>query len=203
MRARTLAIPLVLVFLTAGCGGTKDDNAAGSASSASSGASGKPAAGAVGETPSPSPGVPTPDPMEDDNGAPGSPDPQGRQSVVFDRVPGNKSGSCVNVGDERDVKSGGFVGGAFDDARKSYGKTRPGLKPKQVRLYWVPAHAKPMKGVTVTATSGGKKVRVTQRSVADAEQWKFYDTLITLPTSGKWTFRVASGVDRGCFVATF
>lgn len=203
MHVRTLAIPLVLICLASGCGGKQDDKADGSPSSSSSGGSDKASAGGAGETPSPSPRVPTPDPMKDDNGAPGSPDAQGRQSVVFDRVPGNKSGSCVNVGAGRDVKSGGFVGGAFDDARKSYGKARPGLKPKQVRLHWVPAHARRMKGVTVTATSAGKKVRVTQRTVADAEQWKFYDTLITLPKGGKWTFRVSSDVDRGCFVATF
>ncbi|HZJ06915.1 MAG TPA: hypothetical protein VFD59_15780 [Nocardioidaceae bacterium] len=141
--------------------------------------------------------------MNDDRGAPGDPDAKGRQTVLFGRVPGNASAACVVVGGRRDVKSGGFVGGPFDDARRSYGTMRPGLERKQVRLYWVPQHAKPMGGVTVTATSAGKRVRVTQRSVADAEQWKFYDTVITLPRGGSWRFQVSSGADRGCFVASF
>ena len=74
---------------------------------------------------------------------------------------------------------------------------------KQVRLYWIPEHTKPMSGVTVTATSGGKKVRVTEKQVSDVEQWKFYDTNIALPQGGTWTFRVTSGPDQGCFVASF
>jgi hypothetical protein len=141
--------------------------------------------------------------MVDDNGAPGTPDAKGRQTVVFQRLPGNTSGACVVVGGRRDVKSGGFVGGSFDDARKSYGKVRPGLNRKEVRLHWVPQHTKPMGGVTVVATSGNKSVRVTQRSVADAEQWKFYDTVVKLPSRGTWRFKVSSGPDHGCFVASF
>ncbi len=141
--------------------------------------------------------------MKVDHGAPGAVDAQGRQTALFENLPGNTTGACENVGGERDVKSGGFVGGAFDDARKSYGKVRQGMGRKEVRLYWMPLHAKPMGGVTVTATSGGKSVRVTQRVVADLEQWKFYDTNITLPQGGSWRFQVSSGADRGCFVASF
>ncbi len=199
MRTRTLAVPLVALCLStgllSGCGGDDGDKA-GTSSSTDGGASQAPAA-------TPGPAGSLTDPNADDKGAPGAPDARGRQGVVFDRLPGNKTGACEVVGDRRDVKSGGFVGGAFDDARKSYGKVRPGLKPKQVRLYWVPEHAKPMGGVTVVATTAGARVKVVQRTAADAEQWKFYDTLIKLPSAGRWRFKVSSGADHGCFVATF
>ena len=197
LRARSLAGVLVLACLVGGCssGGDDQEAAAGTPSDKSSAADGPSA--------SPSPGADKVDRMADDNGAPGKPDAKGRQTDVFERVPGKKSGACVAVGGERDVKSGGFLGGPFDDARKSYGKKREGMKRNQVRLYWVPQHSEPMKGVTVTATSGGKTVKVTQRNVADAEQWKFYDTNITLPNGGSWRFQVSSGVDQGCFVASF
>jgi len=221
MRARSLAGLLVLVCLAAGCSSNNDDQASGpsgtptnSESSTPSGAkssaakssdgpsSGKASGGGTSGTTSGS-GADKIDPMKSDNGAPGALDAKGRQTVLFDRLPGNTSGACETVGDRRDVKSGGFVGGAFDDARKSYGKVRPGMGRKQVRLYWMPEHTKPMAGLTVTATSSGQKVRVTQRHVADVEQWKFYDTNITLPQGGSWRFQVSSGPDRGCFVASF
>jgi hypothetical protein len=141
--------------------------------------------------------------MKSDHGAPGTLDSQGRQTALFANLPGNTSGACETVGDRRDVKSGGFVGGAFDDARKSYNKVRQGMGRRQVRLYWMPEHTRPMGGVTVTATSAGQRVRVTQRQVADLEQWKFYDTNITLPQGGSWRFKVSSGADQGCFVASF
>jgi hypothetical protein len=196
VRVRFLAGGLVLACLVGGCSSGSDDKdaSAGKASDKSS---------AVEPTASPGPGADKIDPMVDDNGAPGKPDAKGRQTDVFDRVPGKKSDTCVTVGGDRDVKSGGFVGGPFDDARKSYGKARDGMTRKQVRLYWVPQHSQPMKGLTVTATSGGKTVKVTQRTVADAEQWKFYDTVIALPQAGSWRFKVSSGVDQGCFVASF
>src|ERR1700712_4681683 len=212
MRTRTLAILLALLCLLAGllsgCGGNDDKLATGSSSSSTTdgGSSGNaPGGSGASKTPgsTPSPGAAATDPMNNDKGAPGTPDTQGRQTVVFERLPGNTSGACIVVGGRRDVRSGGFVGGSFDDARKSYGKVRPGLNRKQVRLHWVPQHTKPMGGVPVVATSGNKSVRVIQRSVADAEQWKFYDTLVKLPSRGTWRFKVSSGPDHGCFVVSF
>jgi hypothetical protein len=205
VRTRTLTVPLIALCLWGGlltaCGGHDDDKAGSSSSSTT----GSPTSGASPDTsPSPSPGDSATDGMKDDNhGAPGDPDAKGRQTVFLDRYPEGADGSCQAVGNEHEVRSGGFVGGAFDDARKSYGKARPGMKPKQVRLYWFPEHTKPMKGVTVVATSAGKTVRVTQHDAADLEQWKFYDTNITLPTGGRWQFKVSSGPDHGCFVVSF
>lgn len=133
------------------------------------------------------------------------PDAAGRQTIVFDRVPGSKRASCVQVGDQRDVQSGGFVAGAWDEARKGYGEPGPGRSARQVRVYWVPMHTKPMPGLKVVATRAGDGERVTvrQKRVADADRWQFYDTVFTLPSGGTWTFRASAGQDAGCFVATF
>lgn len=217
MRAPTLAAALVLVFLVSGCGG-KDDaekSSAGSSTSSGQGTGSNPStpgasesakagssagaggSGSTGATISPQQAA------EDHRGAPGLPDAKGRQSVVFTRLPGNTSGACLPVAGRRDVRSGGFVTGPFDDARKSYGKARPGFTRNQVRLYFVPLHSKPMNGVTVTATSGSTTVTKTQKTVADAEQWKFYDVILTLPKGGSWTIRAEAGQDSGCFRASF
>ena len=203
-RARALVTLTAVACLVAGCGGKGEDKADGSSSGGSSksdgSTSGSTAPSAGSSAKGNSDGT---DPMEDDKGAPGTVDAKGRQSFLFKRIPGNTTGACQNVGKERDVKSGGFVGGSFADARKSYGKKQAGKKPNQVRLYWIPEHSKPMRGVTVTATSAGDTVKITQREVADAEQWQFYDTVITLPHRGTWKFTASSGPDKGCFVATF
>ena len=137
--------------------------------------------------------------------APGAPKPGGKQSDVFARVPGSTSSDCVVVGDRRDVQSGGIVGGPFDDAKASYGTKRPGLGKNVVRLYWIPLNSKKMPGVTVKATnlSSGESTEVTRKAVADAEQWKFYDTELPLDSPGTWRFVVASGPDRGCFELDF
>jgi hypothetical protein len=200
---------MVLACLVTGCSGNGDDKGDGSTAGASSGSDSSTSRATDGSTPLPTTGVSEKgngdgtDPMQDDKGAPGSVDAKGRQTFLFKRIPGNRTGACQDVGKERDVKSGGFMGGSFADARASYGKKRPGMKPKQVRLYWIPVHSKPMRGVTVSATSGGDPVRLTTRDEANAEQWQFYDTVIALPHDGTWTFKVSSGPDRGCFVARF
>jgi hypothetical protein len=198
--------------LTSGCGGHDKSSEAGRSSSHDSASSSpspsttpdplKHATGTSDNVKKPESGD-TPDPGVNDNGAPGKVGKKGVQSAVFVRVPGSSAQSCVTVGSLRDVRSGGFVAGPFDDARRSYGKKKPGATLKQVRLYWVPRHSKPMSGVTVVASSGGQRVTVRQKQVADAEQWSFYDTLISLPHKGTWTFRATSGSDRGCFVAKF
>ena len=200
MRARTLIVPLVALCLSGGvltaCNGHGDDKAGSSSPSTATAGSSSTSPG-TSRGASPSAGASPTDRINNDHGAPGQPDAQGRQTVVFDRVPGNTTGACEVVGARRDVKSGGFVAGAFDDARKSFGKKRPGSKRNEVRLYFVPAHAKKMPGLKVTATSGGQRVSVSQKVVSDAEQWKFYDTQIVLPKGGTWTFRASAGPDRG------
>lgn len=210
-----IGLTAAILLTTAACGGSDDDSdggdarkgagsesssgatAGGTSGSGGSGGSGSSGSGGSGG----SGGSSMPTPSGGDPGAPGTPDAQGRQTDVFDRVPGSKSSSCVSVGDRRDIRSGGFVGGAFDEASKAYNTKRPGFAKKEVRLYWIPLHAGSMKGVQVTASSGGTTVKPTQSNQADADQWKFYDTTFKLPKSGTWTFKVSAGKDRGCFTA--
>lgn len=191
----------LLVLLT-GCGG---GGGGGSASGGSDGSSPQPSSatassGATGPASSSTPSASSA--QTDDHGAPGSPDAHGRQSDVLARVKGNANGSCQRVAGRRDTRSGGFVAGPFDQATSSYGTKRSGFARTEVRLYWIPEHARHLPGLTVTATSGGRQVRLHQRVVSDAEQWKFYDSRLRLPAGGTWTLRAASGPDRGCFLMT-
>ena len=137
-----------------------------------------------------------------DDGAPGAPSENGGQADVFKGVPGARSPGCVAVGARRDVKSGGFVAGAFDDARRTFGKAQPGQPADVVRLYWVPLHAKRMPGIRIVATKAGSGSRgkVVRTTVADTQDWKFYDSQIRLPSGGTWTFRATAADDSGCFV---
>ncbi|WP_418276075.1 hypothetical protein ACNHYB_14610 [Isoptericola jiangsuensis] len=130
------------------------------------------------------------------------PSKDGKQEPLFNRVPGDESGKCLKVGDERDVRSGGIVGGSFDDARKSWDVEQPGKPSGTARLYWIPMDASEMPGVEVVATNKktGDKVVTDQDLVSDAEQWRYYDTYIALPAAGEWTFEVTAGEDTGCFV---
>lgn len=138
-------------------------------------------------------------------GAPGRPTKDGRQRDVFNRLPGTAAGGCLAVGTRRDVRSGGIVGGAFDEARSQFGTGEPGRPKGKVRLYWIPMHTDPMPGVTIKAThqASGQTTTERQTRVADTDQWKFYDTMITVDEPGLWRFVVTSGTDRGCFEVEF
>lgn len=140
-------------------------------------------------------------PTYEDRDSPGKPDKQGRQEKVFARIPGSSDDRCVVVGNRRDVRSGGFVAGPFDTARKTFGKGEPGRPAGTIRVYWVPLHSEPMPGLTVTAELLGTNVRhtFTQDAVADADQWRFYDTALKLQRPGRWRLTGESGEDRGCF----
>lgn len=132
------------------------------------------------------------------------PDKAGRQRAVFKRVEGNDTGDCIDATGRRNVKSGGFMAGPFDDAVTAWGKASDGLKRNEIRLYWVPLHAKKMPGVTITARQRGGtgRVTVTEDAVGEAESWKYYPVTITLPEAGTWVLRGKAGRDAGCFTLT-
>lgn len=153
---------------------------------------------------SPPQSTPSVDPLEVDDGEPGKRDKKGRQTDVFERVPGANEAKCVGVGGGRDLRSGGFVGGPFDDAVASYGTERAGFAKREVRLYFVPLNAASMPGLKVDASGpDGAKAKVRRVTKADTEEWQFYDATIRLPQAGRWTFQVTAGPDRGCFVVDF
>lgn len=149
-------------------------------------------------TPAPTASEPTGDAAES-----AQPTKKGKQTAVFSRVPGKASG-CVVVSGKRDVRSGGIVGGPFDTVGQTWAKKQPGQPRRSAHFYWVPLHTAKMPGVTVVATHRGSGTRVEEHkdSYGDAEQWKFYDTLLTLPKAGTWELRVEAGPDTGCFVMT-
>lgn len=131
-----------------------------------------------------------------------TPSKAGEQTVLLQRVPGSASAACHKVGARRDVRGGDFLAGPFDTAATLYGKKQTGLSRRNVRLYWVPLHSKPMSGLTLKLTNlqTGKSIVIRQKTVADAEQWKFYDTQLRLRQGGTWRAEASSGSDRGCFV---
>lgn len=138
------------------------------------------------------------DPQANENAQPSK---SGEQTAVLNRVPGKKADTCVVVGSQRDLRSGDFLAGPFDTARAQYGHSEPGATARSVRLYFVPLHAKAMPGLRLTFTNvaSGATVVARQKQVADAEQWKFYDTRTVLKESGRWQVRATAGPDKGCF----
>jgi hypothetical protein len=153
--------------------------------------------------------TPSADPSQGEDGQAGSdadenaqPTKSGQQTAVLGRVAGKTSSTCVSVGSGRDLRSGGFLGGPFDTARAQYGHAQPGQSKRTVRLYFVPLHAGTMPGVTLKFTNlqTGRTVTTRQKQVADAEQWKFYDTTTVLKSGGTWRVRAVAGSDKGCFV---
>lgn len=190
---------------TPGSSGSAPTSAASSASAAPRSASpAAPKASGSSKAGSPKPAKPSAsgtavDPDTDENAQPTK---TGEQTAVLHRVPGKATNSCVNVGSQRDVRAGGFVAGAFDDARRAYGHTQPGHAKRTVRLYFVPLHADKMPGLTLkfTNVSSGATVTTHQKQTADAEQWKFYDTYTVLDQGGTWRVRATAGPDTGCLI---
>lgn len=126
--------------------------------------------------------------------------PEKRQDDVLRGVDGSAKQACVDVDGLRDVRSGGFAAGPFDTAREEF-RDKYGEK-RSVRLYLVPAHAAKMPGVVVQAVErdSGARVRLRQDDVADAEEFRFYDVVVDLPSGGTWELRATAGPDRGCWV---
>lgn len=221
MRRTTALLAALLLMVTAACGGDGDEDAPSGTDSPSAagsddgngagggtggrddgaGDNGEPDGGdgASGSTAGEGENLSPEEQAARDRGAPGLPDASGRQTDVLTRVPGNARGTCEAVGSERDVRSGGFMAGPFDEVRRTWNTEREGFGRREVRLYFVPKNAKNMPGVVVTARSGGETVRVKQTNVADAEQWRYYEIRLKLPRPGEWTIRAAAGPDAGCF----
>lgn len=143
----------------------------------------------------------TADPAADESAQPTR---TGKQTAVLSRVPGTASKTCVAVRSARDIRSDAFMAGPFDAARNSYGHRQPGVGKRNVRLYFVPLHARTMPGLTLRFHNAatGASVTTRQTQTADAEQWRFYDTQTVLPTGGTWQVRATAGADSGCFVFT-
>ncbi|WP_205471499.1 hypothetical protein [Nocardioides sp. SYSU D00038] len=163
-------------------------------SPAGGGSEGEPAA----PSDAPSTGAQDPTPIPADASDEPTRGAGGEQTDVLEALEGDARPGCVPVRAARDVRSGGFGAGPFDDLRRTF---RPG---RAARLYLVPQHSEEMPGVVLTArhTGSGATVEVAEDHVSDADQFLFYDVELRLPRAGTWELRAAAGPDRGCWRVT-
>ena len=123
----------------------------------------------------------------------------GNQLSVLRNLPGSTGPGCVDAGSARDVASGGFAAGPFDAARRGYRAAV--LADRAVRLYFVPVHSSAMPGLQLDVTDrSGTSFTVTQKHWADADEFRFYDTQVTVPHRGVWQLRATAGADSGCWL---
>lgn len=135
---------------------------------------------------------------EADDGSTGA-----EQAPVLNRIPGDKSASCVDTTGMRNARSGGIAAGPFDELDSSYGKKLPGKPRDSIRLYWIPMHGDAADlTVRVTKAGGGTRTTVTEGQLSEAEQWKFFDTFIPIEEPGTWELHATAGPDQGCFTVT-
>jgi hypothetical protein len=129
------------------------------------------------------------------------------QEAVLDSIPGDVTGACVAADGLRDVRSGGFAAGAFDEATDAY--VDP-MGDDTVPLYWIPEHAEDLGRLTVRGTqvTGGNATFVEEQPtvseiVGDTGTWHYYLTDFAIPAPGQWRLEASSGADSGCFTVTF
>ncbi|MQA80268.1 MAG: hypothetical protein GEV10_17590 [Streptosporangiales bacterium] len=112
----------------------------------------------------------------------------------------------MEVGDRKDVRSGGIVAGNFAVAKDLFANPGHDVDRYGLKVYWVPLHAKKMPGLTVRLTRlTGKKITRTMRQnepASSGNAW-FYPSGVPIREAGTWQLEAAGGPDRGCFIATF
>lgn len=129
------------------------------------------------------------------------------QTDAFRRVPGSPADRCVDVGQRRNVRSGGFVAGNFganeQDFASYYQQNR---RNAGVKIYWIPLHVDHMAELTVQATLLPNRtvVRTTRHDLVGAGGGAvFYSSGIPIPVPGRWELVATAGSNKGCFIATF
>lgn len=126
----------------------------------------------------------------------------GRQDSVLESLPGEAKAGCVDVGSQRDVRSGSMAAGNFADARAQFS----GSPSAAIPFYFIPVDLKGDPELVVELKrldgSGSDEVRSSQTQTAD--EWRYYPVMITIPAPGKWEFRASAGAaSSGCWVAAF
>lgn len=139
------------------------------------------------------------DPIDDDD----VPDTGQGQTAVLNQLRGDRSGACVDTAELRNVRSGGLAAGPFDEVETSYGSKAPGKPKRSIRVYWIPQHSTmPGLEVRISKVGGSSSTTITEKSVSDTSEWKFYDTYVPIESAGTWRLEATSGKDRGCFTVT-
>jgi hypothetical protein len=128
----------------------------------------------------------------------------GSQKSVLDSLPGSTGSSCVQVGSQRDVRSGGVAVGNFADARKQYA-SQPGKEQPAVTMYVIPSSTAATKATIQLAPVGhaGTTKTFSTSSVQKADEWNYFSVAMTVPSAGSWRLTATAGKDTGCFVVTF
>jgi hypothetical protein len=218
---RLLVVSLVVVVSTAtltACGGGDDDSDATGTPGATSSTTESPTTAESPQTSGPETpegtegtGKPPKSPRSTDepssNSSPGSTastgkPPKGDQVSVLDTLPGSAKNSCLNVKDDMTVRSGDLAMGNFQQARQQFSQDQS--QTNALYFFVVPQHAGSMPGATVKASKPGSGTKTFRSDGASsADQWKYYPVNVSLTGPGSWTFQVAAGQDRGCFVADF
>ena len=128
----------------------------------------------------------------------------GSQKSVLDSLPGSTGSSCVQVGSQRDVRSGGVAVGNFADARKQYA-SQPGKEQPEVTMYVIPSSTAATKATIQLAPVGhaGTTKTFSTSSVQKADEWNYFSVAMTVPSAGSWRLTATAGKDTGCFVVTF
>jgi len=129
------------------------------------------------------------------------------QTVAFRRVPGSSSYRCVDVGQHRSIRSGGFVAGDFSANEQAFASVyRLSRQHSAVKIYWIPLHVDHMSELTVQATLLPNRTLVrssTHDLVGAGSGTVFYSSGIPIPVPGTWQLVAIAGTNKGCFIATF
>lgn len=176
---------------------------AGTATGTGTTASGTPTAAATSGGPAPrATATPTPAPIP--RTATASPD--GNQRPVLNNLPGDAAtGSCVNVADQRDVRSGTMGAGNFVTARKQFSDQAKTRSQPSVSLYLIPSDARGLTTVTVKLrnTRDGTTRTVSSDERQLAEDWLYFPVTLSVPSAGSWEITATAGGNTGCFRVSF
>jgi hypothetical protein len=129
------------------------------------------------------------------------------QTDAFRHVPGSSSYRCVDVGHNRDVRSGGILAGPFGVDEQLFAEFYEHYGQRnEVKVYWIPLDVDHMSTLTVHATllaarSISRTVELSQ--VAAEGNDVFYPSAIPIPVPGTWELTARAGPNRGCFIVTF
>ncbi|MBM6402075.1 hypothetical protein [Phycicoccus sonneratiae] len=183
------------VLALGACTGEGSDDATPSASASSGGSAGPSATSSAPTTPSEIPSPATAPPTL-------ATDAPGRQDSVLARLPGSSKTGCVEVGTQRDVRSGPMAAGNFADARAAFKASPSAAFP----LYVIPVDVSDEKAalsVTVAQRDGSEAKTVKSATTQTAEQWKYHLVQLSVPAAGTWRITATSGAAKGCWDVSF
>lgn len=126
----------------------------------------------------------------------------GRQDSVLDTLPGEEKSGCVEVGSQRDVRSGSMAAGNFADARALFS----GSPATALPFYFIPIDLSgdPELVVELKQLDGSASDKIRSSQIQTADEWRYYPVMITIPNAGKWEIKASAGAaSSGCWVAAF